>query len=257
MLPKAIASEELFSNPANYNAVPVMLGTNRDEMKLFLSFSPDHVDTLMGLPIGIKNRKRYDTYSRYSSDQWKIKAVDRLATVMRQGQGNNVFAYRFDADDLRDFGFLDLKELMGAAHAFEVPYVFGNFITTMSRVVHPVENHEARNALSHSMMSYWAAFAHHGKPGRGYFGKQIEWAAWQNTINENRIMILDTSLDGGVHMSPEQMYMKDLKHRLLTDTSFIDHEEHCRAYKLLFIKEDFVQKEYDNLGGEGCFDVDS
>jgi len=257
VLPKAIASEELFANPANYNAVPVMMGTNRDEMKLFLSFSPDHVDTLMGLPVGIKDSKRYDAYSRYSSDQWKIKAVDRLAAVMREGQGDDVFAYRFDADDLRDFGFIDLKELMGAAHAFEVPYVFGNFITTMSNVIHPSSNHEARNALSHSMMSYWAAFAHHGKPGKGYHGKQVDWTAWDNDENQNRLMILDTSLDGGVRMSAEIMYMKDLKKQLFAETNFVDQKEHCQAYKLLFINEDFVQQEYDSLGEKGCSEFDS
>lgn len=257
VLPRAIASETLFSDPANYNAVPVMLGTNRDEMKLFLSFSPDHVDMLMGLPIGIKDSKRYDKFSHYGSNQWKIKAVDRLAAVMRQGQGNNVFAYRFDADDLRDFGFIDLKELFGAAHGLEVSYVFGNFVTTMSRIIHPAENHKARNALSQTMMSYWAAFAHHGTPGRGYFGKQIEWSAWQNSSNENRLMILDTSLDGGIRMSSEQLYMNDLRKTFLTDTSFVNQQEFCSAYKLLFRGKDFVQKEYDSLGGKGCSDVES
>ena len=44
VLPEAVASEKLFADPTNYNAVPVILGTNRDEMKLFLGFSPDQVD---------------------------------------------------------------------------------------------------------------------------------------------------------------------------------------------------------------------
>jgi para-nitrobenzyl esterase len=257
VLPQAVASEELFADPANYNAVPVILGTNRDEMKLFLSFSPDQVDSFMGIPIAIKDSGRYQAFSSYASDQWKIKAVDQLATVMRQGQGDNVYAYRFDADDLRDFGFLSLQELMGAAHAFEIPYVFGNFVTLMSNLIHPEFARAARNALSQSMMSYWASFAHYGEPAKGYHGKQVEWGTWSNNDEQNRVMIFDTSIDSGIRMSPVKLKMQDLKERFFSETRFNDHEEYCQVYKLLFTNADFVQAEYDNLGNRGCSGFDS
>jgi para-nitrobenzyl esterase len=257
VLPEAVASEKLFADPTNYNAVPVILGTNRDEMKLFLGFSPDQVDRFMGIPIAIKNSARYAAFSSYASDQWKIKAVDQLATVMRKGQGDSVFAYRFDADDLRDFGFLSLQELMGAAHAFEIPFVFGNFVTLMSNVIHPESARAARNALSQSMMSYWASFAHYGAPAKGYHGKQIEWAAWSNNDEQNRIIIFDSSLDRGIRMSPMKSQMQDLKQNFINETRFNDQEEHCQVYKLLFTNADFVQSEYDNLGDSGCSGLDS
>ena len=257
VLPEAVASEKLFADPTNYNAVPVILGTNRDEMKLFLGFSPDQVDRFMGIPIAIKNSARYAAFSTYASDQWKIKSVDQLATVMRKGQGDSVFAYRFDADDLRDFGFLSLQELMGAAHAFEIPFVFGNFLTLMSNVIHPESARAARNALSQSMMSYWASFAHYGAPAKGYHGKQIEWAAWSNNDEQNRIIIFDSSLDRGIRMSPMKSQMQDLKQNFINETRFNDQEEHCQVYKLLFTNADFVQSEYDNLGDSGCSGLDS
>jgi para-nitrobenzyl esterase len=257
VLPQAVASKELFADPTNFNAVPVILGTNRDEMKLFLGFSPDQVDRFMGIPIAIKNSARYAAFSSYASDQWKIKAVDQLATVMRKGQGDSVFAYRFDADDLRDFGFLSLQELMGAAHAFEIPFVFGNFVTLMSNIIHPESARAARNALSQSMMSYWASFAHYGEPAKGYHGKQVEWATWSNNVEQNRIMIFDTSLDRGIRMSPMKSKMQDLKQNFINETRFNDRKEHCQLYKLLFTNADFVQSEYDNLGGSGCSGFDS
>ena len=257
VLPEAVASEKLFADPTNYNAVPVILGTNRDEMKLFLGFSPDQVDRFMGIPIAIKNSARYAAFSTYASDQWKIKSVDQLATVMRKGQGDSVFAYRFDADDLRDFGFLSLQELMGAAHGFEIPFVFGNFVTLMSNVIHPESARAARNALSQSMMSYWASFAHYGAPAKGYHGKQIEWAAWSNNDEQNRIIIFDSSLDRGIRMSPMKSQMQDLKQNFINETRFNDQEEHCQVYKLLFTNADFVQSEYDNLGDSGCSGLDS
>jgi para-nitrobenzyl esterase len=224
-------------------------------MKLFLSFSPDQVDKFMGIPIAIKNSGRYEAFSSYASDQWKIKAVDQLATVMRQGQGDNVFAYRFDADDLRDFGFLSLQELMGAAHAFEIPYVFGNFVSLMSNLIHPESARAARNTLSQSMMSYWASFAHYGEPAKGYHGKQVEWSTWSNNDEQNRVMIFDTSIDRGIRMSPMKLKMQDLKQRFFSETRFNDQEEYCQAYKLLFANESFVQSEYDNLGDKGCSEV--
>jgi para-nitrobenzyl esterase len=257
VLPQAVASKELFADPTNFNAVPVILGTNRDEMKLFLGFSPDQVDRFMGIPIAIKNSARYAAFSSYASDQWKIKSVDQLATVMRKGQGDSVFAYRFDADDLRDFGFLSLQELMGAAHAFEIPFVFGNFVTLMSNIIHPESARAARNALSQSMMSYWASFAHYGEPAKGYHGKQVEWATWSNNDEQNRIMIFDTSLDRGIRMSPMKLKMQDLKQKFINDTRFNDQKEHCQVYKLLFTNADFIQSEYDNLGDRGCSGFDS
>ncbi|MEH6568563.1 MAG: carboxylesterase family protein [Halioglobus sp.] len=252
VLPAGVRSEQLFSEPANYNAVPVMLGTNLDEMKLFLGFNPDMVNKLMGIPTGIKDLQRYDKFNRYSTDRWKVIGVDRLATVMRAGQGDSVFAYRFDAKDLRDFGLVDLRDLLGAAHALELPYVFGNFPKPFS-VMYPADTHAARDALSASMMSYWAEFAYNGKPGRGRDGAEQEWTGWVNEGEDSeRLMILDSVLGDGIRMSPERISIDDLKQRLFVDTSFADQEEYCQAYKTLFLKDDFDPAEYQSLGAEGC-----
>ena len=252
VLPAGVSSEQLFSDPAKYNAVPVMLGTNLDEMKLFLSFNPDMVNTFMGIPTGIKDLQRYDKFNRYSTDRWKVIGVDRLATVMRAGQGDNVFAYRFDAKDLRDFGLIDLRDLLGAAHALEIPYVFGNFPKPFS-VMYPSDTHEARDALSASMMSYWTEFAYNGKPGRGRDGEEREWTSWVNEGEDSdRLMIFDSTLGDGIRMSPERISIDDLKQRLFLDTSFADQEEYCMAYRTLFLEDDFDLQEYESLGAEGC-----
>ena len=39
---------ELFADVSSYNAVPVILGTNRDEVKLFMAMSPEWVDYRFG-----------------------------------------------------------------------------------------------------------------------------------------------------------------------------------------------------------------
>lgn len=251
VLPADISSQELFSNPDNYNAVPVILGTNLDEMKLFLGFNPNLVSTFLGLPIGIKDLERYNMFNRYSTDAWKVKGVDRLASVMRNGQGKNVFAYRFDARDLRDLGLIDLRELFGAAHALELPYVFGTF-TKPTRLIFPDSGKAARQLLSSSMMSYWGEFAHNGAPGRGRNGALPQWSNWENDGETTpRLMILDSDQGNGIRMSSEKMTLGDIKQKLFAETRFEDQLEYCEAYKTLFQNEDFVQEEYENLGN-GC-----
>jgi para-nitrobenzyl esterase len=252
VLPAGITAQALFSDPDRYNAVPVILGTNLDEMKLFQAFNPELVDTLFGLPIGIRDPQQYDRVNRYSTDAWKIRGVDSLATAMREAQGDSVFAYRFDAMDLRDLGVIDLRELFGAAHAFEIPYVFGNFPRPL-RIVFPDSAESARDALSQAMMSYWAEFAYTGAPGRGREGKLPPWSAWDNGPPDNdRLMVLDSELGSGIRMTSERITLADLKQRFFNDTAFADQAEFCRGYKLLFTDEAFDQAEYDSLGGDGC-----
>ena len=252
VLPAGIRSQDLFADPDHYNAVPVILGTNRDEMKLFFAFLPDLVDKVYGIPVGIKDPPRYERSNRYATDAWKIKGVDSLAAVMRSGQGESVYTYRFDAADLRDLYLIDLKSLFGAAHALELPYVFGYFPRPL-RAIYPDSGIKERRALSDTMMSYWAEFAYTGSPGRGRQGKEVAWTPWQNQgESSDRLMIFNSASAGGVRMSSERLSMYDLKQRFFSDTSFADQNEYCEAYKALFNGHNFVTDEYHRLGEAGC-----
>jgi para-nitrobenzyl esterase len=253
VLPKDMTTAEIFSDTGNYNPVPVILGSNRDETKLFMLIDDELVDKAFGLlPVGFTDDFAYETVNRYDSELWKIRCVDSLAGLMREAQGERVFAYRFDADDLRDLGFIDLQKLLGAAHAMEIPFVFGNFPNPF-RGLFPGSTVPARNRLSDSMMSYWAEFAYSGDPGRGRSGKEAAWTCWQNGgKNRLRLMILDTELDRGIRMSSEFATMDGLKAEFLSETGFRNQEAYCDAYKSLFRGDDFVQSEYENLGNGGC-----
>jgi para-nitrobenzyl esterase len=252
VLPNDMTIAEIFSDTANYNSVPVILGSNRDETKLFMLMHDDYIDTVLGIPVGFKDEAGYERYNRYASDPWKFDGVDSLAGFMRQAQGESVFAYRFDVDDWRSFGLMDLKEWMGAAHALEVTFVFGNFPNSM-KIMIPESTIPARDRLAESMMSYWTEFAHTGAPGRGRSGHEVAWTAWQNDdAHVLRLMILDTEIDRGIRMSSERVTMADLKARFLTDASYTDQEKYCEDYKTLFQREHFVQSEYENLGNGGC-----
>ena len=254
VLPANKSATEIFSDKRNYNDVPVILGTNRDEVKLLMAFSSDAVSKTFGLPTGFKKLPDYNRDSRYGSDRWKIRAVDDLAAAMSNAQPSNVFAYRFDVDDWRHLGFIGLKDLFGAAHALEIPFVFGNFLKPL-RVIYPDSMQGEFEALSSAMRSYWAEFAYTGSPGGGRAGDLVTWLPWDNSPGEKpRLMVFDTISDRGIRMMPTRLTLADLRSRILIDESFESQKEHCNLYRRMFSAADFDALEYANLGKSGCTD---
>lgn len=252
VLPQDLSVVEIFSDVNLYNAVPVILGTNRDETKLFTAFGSSHVDKTFGLPSGFKDLDAYNRDNGYSTDSWKIRAVDELATAILSAQGDNVYAYRFDVDDWHDLGLVNLKDLLGAAHALEIPFVFNKFIKPM-RVIFPPAMQEEFNTVSDHMSSYWSQFAYTGAPGSGRSGNMPAWSSWNVANPESpRLMVFDTQSDQGIRMVTDQLTRADLKRRFLAETSFSSQSEYCEAYQGLFNGEQFDTVEYERLGESGC-----
>ena len=231
VLPAGVQLDWLFADPSRYNVTPVILGSNRNETRLFMAFSPGYTDRIFGVPYQIRDEVVYERDTQYGSDIWKADAVDELAILLRASQGDSVYAYRFDWDELRSLLTLDLSKLLGAAHALELPFVFGMFDLIDKTLMTP--NVAARDALSHSIMSYWAEFAYNGNPGRGRDGSEVAWAAWQSGVSDNRILLLDTLTDGGVRMSPLLVTRDTLRDTLAADERFTD-EERCALAGRLF-----------------------
>ena len=252
VLPKNTSAKSLFTNVSAYNAVPIMLGTNRDETKLFTAFGSRHVAKTFGLPSSFIDLQAYNRDNRYATDNWKIRAVDDLASAMLNAQGGHVYAYRFDVDDWRDLGFLNLGDLLGAGHALEIPFVFNKFIKPL-RVVFPSSMQSEFDAVAEQMGSYWAQFAYSGTPASGRSGDLPLWSAWQASDPEAlRLMVFDVPSDQGIRMVAERVTTEDLKRRFFADTSYASHEEYCSAYKNLFAPEHFDAGEYATLGGADC-----
>jgi para-nitrobenzyl esterase len=257
VLPQDLSVVEIFSDVNLYNAVPVILGTNRDETKLFTAFGSSHVDKTFGLPSGFKDLDAYNRDNGYSTDSWKIRAVDELATAILSAQGDNVYAYRFDVDDWHDLGLVNLKDLLGAAHALEIPFVFNKFIKPM-RVIFPPAMQEEFNTVSDHMSSYWSQFAYTGSPGTGRNGNMPAWSSWNVANPESpRLMIFDTQSDQGIRMVTDQLTRADLKRRFLAETTFSSQSEYCEAYQGLFNGEQFDTVEYERLGENGCVGMGS
>ncbi len=231
VLPDQGSAADIFADATTYNPVPVMLGTNRDEIALFLVRNPRWTETRFWLFPRLKDVDGYRRYVSYQSRAWKVRGVDELANFLSAAQGGGVFAYRFDWDEEPSVMGYDLATALGAAHGLEIAFVFGTFdLGFRLSYIYPAT--ETRDALSRSMMSYWAAFAYEGDPGRGRSGSEVPWTPWGE--NGDRMIVLDTETDGGIRMSDQEVSFAELRTELVADGSFTDIKTKCELYAQIF-----------------------
>jgi para-nitrobenzyl esterase len=226
---------ERFRRPGAYNDVPAILGTNRDENKLFMLGGSEDVARIGRVPLWLKDERRYDVMAHYQSLAWKARGVDEPAAAMRASQGPSVFAYRFDWDEEPKLLWLDFAKLLGAAHGLEIPFVFGKLtFVGADRVIFDDARRPAAEELSRRMVSYWSEFAYTGDPGRGRAGDLPRWQAWDASAPDTpRFMLFDTEADGGLRMSSEAVTTEGVLARAEADARFRDQDERCELYRLL------------------------
>jgi para-nitrobenzyl esterase len=211
----------------DYHRVPVILGTNRDEAKLFMFASSKHVRRFLRIP-RLRDAEGYEREARYRSRFWKAYGVDEPAAAMRRVQGPSVFAYRFDWDEQPSVLGADLGQMIGAAHAIEIPFVFHHFdLGPNSKLLFDDDNAPGRVALAEAMQSYWGQFAWTGSPGRGRDGQQPAWGAWDpSQPAAGKYLVFDTAAGGGIRMAHETESTAALLAELARDPAW-DEAERC------------------------------
>jgi para-nitrobenzyl esterase len=209
----------------DYNQVPVMLGTTRDENKLFMFGDPKRVQQILWIYPRIRDERMYNLSAEYVAKMWKATGADEPAAAMR-GNQDEVFVYRFDWDEEPSPLGANLSLLVGASHGFEIPFVFGHFdLGSEGNIIFSDDNEPGRVELSQRMMGYWAQFARTGDPGRGSDGSLPLWEAWNPA--GNRFVILDTDAGGGVRMSPDSVTAAGVLAALDADPRLTAVEERC------------------------------
>jgi para-nitrobenzyl esterase len=243
-----------FADSASYHAVPIIVGTNRDEFKPFFLADRELVELEMGFIPRIKDVRHFNAVAGYFNDSWKARGADEVAIRLNRAQGSTVYAYRFDWDELPTILGVDLSELLGAIHASEIPFVFSSFDESLtSSVMFDAENTPSRDALSAQMSSYWAEFAHSGRPGRGRSGTLTEWLPWNPSPGAGKFIVFDGEAGGGVRMEPEAITFEVLKRRILLDPSFPDDRSRSRIYDCVFKDSRYWDEdEFAQLGGASC-----
>jgi para-nitrobenzyl esterase len=240
----------------DYNRVPVILGTNRDENKLFMAFDPRHARWRLGLFPSPHDPARYQAESEAMARAWKARAVDEPARTMRVVQGPSVYAYRWDWDEEPSLpGLYDGGFVIGASHGLEIAFVFGHWdLGPESRNLFVPWNRSGREALSAAMMSYWAEFAHSGSPGRGRADELPEWKAWDpDGPVTPKYAVLDTPGAGPVlRMASDTWSMDRVVAETLADPRLAEPPQRCGVLRALAAWEYLSRADYASAGEGAC-----
>jgi para-nitrobenzyl esterase len=162
--------------------------------------------------------------------------------------------YRWDWDEEPRILVSDLAQLLGAAHGLEIAFVFGHFDGGNNARIFTEENAAGREALSRSMMSYWAEFAYTGDPGIGRSGKQPRWTPWDaSSPAAPKFAILDTPAGGGIRLSAEAVTRDGIVASVESDARLPDWEAKC-AILGNFVRwgRDLSAERYAELGNGAC-----
>ena len=242
-----------FARPDGWNRVPVIAGTNRDEQKLFMLLNPLYTRQWFGLLPRVRDPQLYLAAADARSAMWKATGADGPVGAMWATQPNG-FVYRFDWDEEPSLLGTDLGVYLGAAHGFEIPFVFGHWdIGRQGNVIFAAANQAGREALSDQMMSYWANFARTGDPGRGRRGELPAWAAWDGRPQTHKYLILDTEAGGGVRMGSEPVTVESVLASVDADPRLATQRDRCFVYReLARWGGAWGQQQYPTAGREGC-----
>jgi para-nitrobenzyl esterase len=246
-----------FASATGWNRMPVLLGTNEDENAVFLFANPLYVRRWLGVVPRVVEPDLFLGTAGAMSRMWKATGADGPASAMRQSEPR-VFVYRFDWDEEPSVLGLDLGQFLGAAHGFEIPFVFGHFdLGRAGNIVWSEANRAGREALAARMMSYWAQFAYEGDPGQGRRGDLPRWTAWDGSPGTHRYAILDTDAGGGVRMGSEPVTVESALASVGADPRLDTPRERCWVYhELASWSRGFSRERYEALSGCAEFPFD-
>ena len=182
---------DTFPTGTHLNKVPIILGSNKEETKLFLFMDPafEGKDEL------------YQIVASYGSDLWKVTGVDDVARKLSSHAAQpDVYVYQFLWGAGGDTGESPIPDpwgfKLGAAHSLDVPFFLGSdsFNVYMTYWVFTEENRPGREALSDAMMAYVAQLARTGDPNEP--GANLpEWQPWSNGADEPKCILFDADGD--------------------------------------------------------------
>jgi len=243
---------EAFSTPGGYNAVPFIAGTNREESKLFLALSSPHVSRVFGLPVGLESKRLYDVEAEYGGLVWRLQGVDEPIAAMRTSQGPTVWAYRFDWDEEGSVLGVDLSDLIGAAHAVELLFVFG--LTDLGIANHFLfEDRESAERLSRQMRSYWTHFARTLRPGDGGIDDLPEWQPWNPAVGGAKYLVFDSMAEGGLEHGTDRIDRRFVLERVFHDPRLFDDAERCGVLRnMVHWSTLLTAEEYERIDEGAC-----
>ncbi|MEL0238632.1 MAG: carboxylesterase family protein [Gammaproteobacteria bacterium] len=244
-LKSALSKKELI------NQVPTIAGSNRDEVKLWLASAKYFVDldysflgSIFGVPkVKLNDKKAFNLFNSYRSRAWKIRGVDEPLRSLNKAGNDQLYAYRYDWDDHRRFIIADFRELIGAAHATEIPLLTGNnkLVGDYGFLIYP--RGPSKKFTSKNMMQFWTNFAKNGVPGTSSNG--IEWQRYEAASNnKSNFMVLDRRSNLG--MRSDNFSFSSLVVDLYKEDSLTELEKCVVLLQMLTYVGDDLYDEYES-----------
>lgn len=251
-----IGLRKALSKKALINNVPLVAGSNADEVKLWLATAEYFVDldysilgSFLEIPkVVLKDEDAFEAFNYYRSSAWKIRGVDEPLNNLTKAGNENLYAYKFDWDDHRRLIVGDFKKLIGAAHATEIPLLAGNTKLVggypLSDLIYPPSF--SKFYLSRNMMKFWTNFAKYGYPGKS--SNSITWESY-DADNGARYMILDNRKN--LKMSQQELSFKLLSQELYEDKRISELEKCVVLLQMFtFVGDDLYDKNIQNYPAE-------
>ena len=255
VIPKIGLTKSL-SRAEHVNIVPTIAGSNKDEVKLWLASAKYFVDldysflgSIFEVPKVILNDiDAFNLFNSYRSRAWKIRGVDDPLRSLHISGNRDLYAYRYDWDDHRRFIIADFKELIGAAHATEIPLLTGNnkLVGDYGFLIYP--NGPSKRFTSKNMMKFWTNFAKNGEPGISTNG--VEWTKYNGQVNiPSSYMILDNKKN--LKMNTDEFSFSSLVRDLHKENALTNLEKCVVLLQMLtYVGDDLYDDYVDDYPSE-------
>lgn len=213
------------ANPAYAKNLPVIAGSNRDEVALWLGLNRYFVESdpvLFGLlppKLSVREPQKYAYWVDVRSRGWKARGVDSPLVALEQAGYDQLYAYRFDWDEQSDNWFFPFSQILGASHAAEIAFVMGApMYGSIGDYMYP--DTESALAMTDRMMGAWGRFARSGNPaGDGHPWPPFSSRAPHTLVFDSGEALVvearETTLDGLLQEAAEASPLSELEQCLM------------------------------------------
>ncbi len=243
------------ADPNYAKHIPVLAGTTRDEVSLWLGLNHYYLNVTRSfgdfLPpkLRIKEPEKFRFWVRVRSQGWKLAAVDEPFKALNHAGYKDLFAYRYDWDEQADNNFVPFSEILGASHASELAFIMGKpMYGDIGQYMYPQT--ASAYEMTEIMMEAWGEFAKTGAPS---FEKGPIWPHYH--VDNPFFMRLDVRPN--LILSKEVVTLQDLLDDV-SETNLLSTLESCLlVWELLTTVGRPDYRTYEVWEQGTCLDIDA